>query len=278
MNKVYILRGLPGSGKSSYRKQLGLPYVSKDEIRLANPSWSERQVHAHLMLQLDFIMRGNTDCIVDNTNLNDSTVAQYVKLAADYGYLVHYVDMRSVPIDTCILNDLQRKGTVGYVGSDVIITMALENGLMKYNYPDTYIFDIDGTLANTQHRTHLLPNNGGSWQQFFEAQSNDPLIEPVGYLLKTLAEKHTIICVSGRPDTYREMTREWLALHNLPVELLLMRRKTDKRPDNEVKRDIYTKTIKPYFNVKMIFDDRDMVVKMWREIGLVCAQMNYGDF
>jgi hypothetical protein len=30
--------------------------------------------------------------------------------------------------------------------------------------------------------------------------------------------------------------------------------------------------------IMCVFDDRDKVVKMWRENGISCFQVNYGDF
>ena len=56
------------------------------------------------------------------------------------------------------------------------------------------------------------------------------------------------------------------------------------RPSGNYKRDDITKAmlyryeIKPYYDIKFVLDDRDQVVKKWREIGLSCFQVRPGDF
>lgn len=57
-----------------------------------------------------------------------------------------------------------------------------------------------------------------------------------------------------------------------------MRRADDERDDAIVKYEIYRDFIAPEFDVQIAFDDRDRVVKMWRQVGLTCAQVDYGDF
>lgn len=51
----------------------------------------------------------------------------------------------------------------------------------------------------------------------------------------------------------------------------------DHRSDEIVKKEMLD-DIEKRFNVIGVFDDRDRVVSMWRENGLQCYQINYGDF
>ena len=57
-----------------------------------------------------------------------------------------------------------------------------------------------------------------------------------------------------------------------------MRSRGDKRPDQVIKKEIYDKYIKDKFNVLCVFEDRDKVVEMWRDEGLLCNQVYYEDF
>jgi hypothetical protein len=57
-----------------------------------------------------------------------------------------------------------------------------------------------------------------------------------------------------------------------------MRKRNDFRKDFEVKREIYEAQIANRFDVLCVFDDRQQVVDMWREVGLVCLQVAAGDF
>ena len=57
-----------------------------------------------------------------------------------------------------------------------------------------------------------------------------------------------------------------------------MRKDKDFRPDNEAKKDLYEEYIKDKFEIEFVLDDRDRVVKMWRELGLRVLQVEEGDF
>ena len=57
-----------------------------------------------------------------------------------------------------------------------------------------------------------------------------------------------------------------------------MRATGDFRPDSVVKEEIYNNHIKDNYYVAGVFDDRDSVVKLWRDLGLTCFQVYYGDF
>lgn len=41
---------------------------------------------------------------------------------------------------------------------------------------------------------------------------------------------------------------------------------------------MYETQIAPYYRVTAVFDDRQQVVDMWREIGLTCCQVAPGNF
>ena len=83
-----------------------------------------------------------------------------------------------------------------------------------------------------------------------------------------------------RPGTpsVREDTEYWLDFHNVPYDELIMRKDKDFRPDNEAKKDLYEEYIKDKFEIEFVLDDRDRVVKMWRELGLRVLQVEEGDF
>ncbi len=144
------------------------------------------------------------------------------------------------------------------------------------------IFDLDGTLAH---------NNGHRGWYEYEKVGNDA---PVTSIVETADAfrnmGYHLIFLSGREESCRTTTASWLARHVVgerrrmlheQIEVspsLLMRKKGDHRDDAVVKYEIYRDWIAPQFDVRMVFDDRDRVVRMWRQIGLTCAQVNYGDF
>lgn len=152
------------------------------------------------------------------------------------------------------------------------------------------IFDLDGTLANIEHRTHFVrgPRKQRNWKKFFEACVDDvPKWDVIDTLHGLrLANWHVEIW-SGRSDAVREQTVNWLLdkamiptqdVNSLGVPLRM-------RPDGDFTRDSDLKSgfLSDFWQTHLrpptiIFDDRDQVVEMWRARGITCAQIAPGDF
>lgn len=139
------------------------------------------------------------------------------------------------------------------------------------------IFDIDGTLANANHRLHHYPGNK---KEFFSPDlvGKDAIIPEIVELLEMLHSTNYVLLVTSRKEALRETTENWFAQNKIRFDALLMRQDSDHRDDTEVKREILNNIIRPVFNPRMVFEDRSRVVKMWRSEGIKCLQVDDGDF
>lgn len=142
-----------------------------------------------------------------------------------------------------------------------------------------YLFDIDGTLADGEHRIHHIKQEKKDWRAYFAACAGDKPIQHMVDLAITLYDAdHKIIYVSGRSDECMEATIQWLIRHQLPDAPLFMRKAGDHRNDDILKSEFLDQIIAAGYEPIMAFDDRDRVVKMWRERGIPCCQVAPGDF
>lgn len=142
------------------------------------------------------------------------------------------------------------------------------------------IVDIDGTLADVEHRVHHVQAEKKNWQAFNEGMAQDKLNVWCAGLIKAMRDSgHAILFVTGRDENYRLVTEAWLKQHQIEYDALFMRAAVDFRGDNEVKKQIYLEQIRHCWDVLFVVDDRLSVVKMWRfDLGLVCLQCDWGDF
>lgn len=143
------------------------------------------------------------------------------------------------------------------------------------------MFDIDGTLANAEHRLHHVRSTPKNWPAFFAGLSNDTVIEPVAEIFHSLRRTgNTLIFGSGRGEEHREQTMEWLGKHHLwdYRSKLYLRPLGDRRHDDIVKFEFLEK-IKVDFGQfpDMIFEDRPRVIKMWRANGLFAIDVYQGE-
>lgn len=141
------------------------------------------------------------------------------------------------------------------------------------------IFDIDGTLADIQHRRHYVSVKPKNWPAFEKAIKFDTAIVPIlNTALTFQASNHRLIFCSGRGEQQRAQTTEWLERHGLISPRIYMRAEKDYRSDDIIKEELLDRILADGFNPQLVFDDRDRVVAMWRRRGLICAQVAPGDF
>lgn len=138
----------------------------------------------------------------------------------------------------------------------------------------TVLFDIDGTLANIDHRRPILEKDPHNWQDFFAAMGDDTPNKAVVdlYSLLWASEHHECIIVSGRPEDYRKVTEQWFIWNNIPFDRLIMRPKNDTRADHIIKEEILNTLLSEGKEIAFVVDDRQSVVDMWRRNGLTCFQ------
>lgn len=141
------------------------------------------------------------------------------------------------------------------------------------------IFDMDGTLADVTHRrVHLAPPKK-NWKAWNEGIARDTPRPELVHLAQMYArEGFEIIICTGREEIYREITASWMREHDVPPGPLYMRATKDYRGDDVVKAELLVRIRSDGFDPKIAVDDRDRVVGMWRQAGLICLQCAEGDF
>ena len=152
----------------------------------------------------------------------------------------------------------------------------------SWRLKDIIVCDLDGTLANCEHRVHHVQNKPKNWDAFYAGVRGDTVNGPVLHVLDKFMSYegaiYNIIFCSGRPERCRADTEAWIEeMCNLNDFILLMREDGDYRDDYIVKQEILDQHI-PKDRVLFVLDDRQQVVDMWRRNGLVCFQVAEGKF
>lgn len=143
------------------------------------------------------------------------------------------------------------------------------------------VFDIDGTLANIEHRLDYVRSKPKNWKAFDAGIPNDSVNYPVAEMFWALdaTDQHTIVLASGRNERSRQATEDWLRKNSLNAyEKLYMRKADDFRSDDIVKQEILDQIIADYGKKPdMVVDDRPRVVRMWRDNGIFVFNVYQGE-
>ena len=304
MSTLYITRGLPGSGKSTWARawvaedRAGRARVNRDDLRsmLHDGVWQGQATEGQIVAARDTLflslLRRGVDVVCDDTNLPQRTARDLANLARGAGADLRVRDFTDVPVDVCVARDRARDRTVG---EDVIRDMhrrflagrpsplplpvadadppsdaVIVPYVAKAGAPPAVLVDIDGTVALMGDRS---PYDESLVHQ---DQPNPPVIRAVRAMH---AAGHAVVFCSGRSEAARAATEAWLARHvDIPYVHLYLRARGDQRRDAVVKREIFDAHIRDVWHVVAVFDDRQQVVDTWRQLGLTVFQVAPGDF
>ena len=292
--KIIVLQGIPCSSKSTWAREFikgkqDWVIVNRDSIRLARGDyWIPTQEDYISSLEEYAVIAAidsDLNVIIDATNLNPKTIAKWQSIADNTNSEIEF-KFFDVSVKEAIARDIQRGKAGGIsVGDKVIkdfynkyVKGKYDKKTVNRNYYDfnselsyCIICDIDGTVANM---------DGRSPYDYSAVTSDTPdfdIIDIVTSLVSNFDDCQ-LIFVSGRPDSCREATINWLETF-IPVDFkLYMRKDGDWRKDATIKEEIYREYIKDRYNVWCVFDDRDQTVAKWRELGLLTFQVANGNF
>ncbi len=140
--------------------------------------------------------------------------------------------------------------------------------------PSVVVFDIDGVLADVSHRLHHVRERPKDWHAFFAAAGDDPLLEAGCERARRAAAEHALAYLSGRPERLREVTEDWLARHELPPGLLLLRPDRDRRPARLLKLQLLRRLSRGA-DVVLVVDDDPEVCAALRASGYRVEQADW---
>ena len=300
MTTVHITTGLPASGKTELARSLwpALRFNMDDmraQLGMTHERWNKKiegVVFKAMLAAAKVAVEAGCDIVLDNTHMTPSWPRTYRKELGSLGVDFVVYDLTGVSVDVCIARDALR---VNGVGEEVIrrlaerhaearkggwrLTEQWMNG-ERYAEPEPYahtdglpwvvLCDIDGTLAH--HEGNRSPYD------YSKVMGDQPNL-PVKWLVEVIGAEHDVIFMSGRDALCRADTEQWLTDKlGFCSPIVYMRADDDKRPDNVVKAELFDTNIRGRYNVRFVLDDRDRVVKMWREMGLTCLQVAPGNF
>lgn len=305
MSKLTILRGVSGSGKSTYAEAVpGAMVVSRDRLRLALFGSDDQDyynvpkevlsakedavtVAEHSAIQAG--LRRGFHVISDNTNVRMEYVKKTAMIAYAEGAEVE-LKVIDVPLKVAVQRNAQRKLYGGREVPESVIrqqydslqqsknaTVAAPEALRKYTgtpgKPAAFMYDLDGTVYHHEGKRSPYALN-------VEVDDVDPVIPLViaSFTDNQLSNTMFAIAMSGRKEGARAATEFSLKRDGIWYDDLFMRADDDNRKDSLVKYDLFWENVAPNYDVKFVLDDRQQVVDMWRSIGIKCLQVAPGDF
>lgn len=290
MKKIILLRGLPASGKTTWAlEQLNknpgkYKRINKDELRamLDDSKWSKDNEKFVLETRDDLIHRSlleGKSVIIDDTNLHPKHEQHIKELVNDWNSQLEKVEFEVkefyTPVWECIERDERRDNSVG---QKVILDMFLKYKLndekitQDESLPSSIVVDIDGTLA-------IMGDRGPfDWKNVGKDLLNIPIKNLIHKYCVGLKEHPWIILVSGRDESCRKETEEWLDKNEIMYDKLYMREEGNIEKDWVVKKKIFDERVRNQYYVEFVLDDRNQTVIMWRALGLTCLQVNFGNF
>lgn len=301
--KLIICRGIQGSGKSTFAKQWchedpehRIRFNNDDIRNMLGDYWvpnREKLVTQAKANMITFALISGYDVVIDNMNLNPKedqwirTLCTNIEKDRNIHINIEYKDFWT-PVEECIRRDAMRPNPIGektiretwkryrnFIIKEEITKMQ-ENKLQQdTTKPYAVVFDMDATLClNTSGRPFY---GEGSVEGMKLDEPVEELLE-LAYMIQ-LQNFYDVIIVTGREDSTecREATFSWLEEHGITPTSIYMREKGDYSSGEKCKKKLIEKVLQKYC-VRLVVEDNNKCVKMYRDMGLVCLQPNEGKF
>lgn len=287
---IIILIGPPGSGKSTFAykaEKNGCIRISQDD--------QGRDGHREAFTEA---LKTGKIIVIDRMNFNKIQRSDFILKGKEAGYKI-VARTFYVSEETCFEHMSLREDHPTIKGPQQALN-ALHTFFSKFEYPTleegfdeltetrerprrdcVVICDIDGTVADLNHRLHYIQGEKKDWRTFLSKCNEDTAYQDVYLIAESFCDTtgSDLVFCSGRGNEYRDKTEAWLKENNMPYEHLFMRQERDYRPDYLIKEQILDFEILTRFReVLAVFDDRSVVVKMWRKRGLRTLQVAEGEF
>lgn len=297
---IYVTRGLPASGKSTWAKEAAeypdTVRVCRDDIRdmlvgTDRPGVLSPELEATVSRMEEAAVKAavdrGMDVVVDAMHLRPKYVDKWctfgivtaVSFNAPLEELVRRDARRERPLGEKVIRQIAKRFRIKEDGVLPQITVR-NRGFQPYEVDltcaDAYIIDIDGTVADMGGRHSPYSTHDD------ELMADTPIRSVLEAAWGLYELGNHIIFMSGRSEATRSATTRWLdrhiALGNRAYPYrLLMRGANDKRPDDIVKYELFDKHVRGGYNVLGVFDDRPQVIRMWEKIGLKVFNVGTGE-
>jgi len=131
-NKLYIMCGCPGAGKTFYAKQHfpNAIYISRDEIRFAMVPETdqyfarENEVFNVFTAKINDALRGSLDVVADATHLTKKSrykLLSHLRIDKNHTDIIFIV--METPLNICLEQNEKRRGTRSYVPQSTLRRM-----------------------------------------------------------------------------------------------------------------------------------------------------------
>lgn len=302
MSLITVLIGVSGAGKSTFARPLlkdkNTIRINRDDTRLmlfgaaqSDQLYYERKdIRACEDLVSETIddvmynaLNKGRNIVIDNTNLQKKVIDEIIfkfNHLADIELVFIDVELTEAQLRVMARNGIHTNTT--YIVKQHNDYKKLKKSMhgqpsyylqtapqIKFNssLPKTYICDIDGTVALK-----------GDRDIFDDSKLHlDTEIKEVGHIIRALhKDGFRIVFVSGRQDSCKETTTQWLKDNNLWMtdSEIFMRKAKDQRNDSIVKEEIVIKKLVPRFNVIGVLDDRIGVTRNFHKLGMFVLNVN----